>query len=417
MSVYRPLADPRPAANANDSNGISVEPARLESARQRIGLVVPEVSGNEWAYIKQCLDTGWVSSVGSFVDRFETEFAARLGTAHAVATVNGTSALHVALLVAGVQPGDEVLMPSFTFIAPANAVRYAGAWPVFVDAEEATWQMDVGQAVEFLEQQCDWRDGALWNRESGRRIGAILPVHVLGHPVDTNPLLAAAREFQIPVVEDAAESLGAMYRDRPVGRLGTLACFSFNGNKVITTGGGGMIVTDDPALATRARYLSTTAKDDGNEGVYGAVGFNYRLTNLQAAMGCAQLERLDEFLAAKRRIATHYAEALGELPGLTPMPEAPWARHAFWMYSVRIDAAVARCTARELRQHLKQASIDCRSFWQPMHLSPAHAGAQVLGGDVAARLYDEVLSLPCSSGLSEADQDTVISTIREYLTQ
>jgi perosamine synthetase len=395
----------------------SCETATPSKPPETIPVAVPNIGGNEWAYIKECLDTGWVSSVGPFVDRFETEFAKYLGVKHAVVTVNGTAALHVALLVAGVRPGDEVLMPSFTFIAPANAVRYCGAWPVFVDAEEATWQMDVGQAVEFMKSRCEWRDGALWNRESGRRIGAILPVHVLGHPVDMGPLLAAAREFQVPVVEDAAESLGAAYRGRPVGRMGTLACFSFNGNKVITTGGGGMIVTDDSALATRARYLSTTAKDDGDEGVHGTVGFNYRLTNLQAAMGCAQLERLDEFVAAKRRIATRYAEAFGDLSGVTPMPEAPWARHAFWMYSVRVNAVAARCTARELRQHLKQAGIDCRSFWQPMHLSPAHAGAQVLGGDVAARLYGEVLSLPCSTGLSEADQDTVISTIRKCLAQ
>ena len=380
-----------------------------------IPLAEPSIGGNEWAYIKECLDSGWVSSVGSFVDRFEADFATYLGVGHAVATANGTAALHVALLAAGVAPGDEVLIPSFTFIAPANAVRYAGARPVFVDAESTTWQMDVGRVAEFLETQCRWSDGELLNKKSGRRIAAILPVHVLGHSVDLDPLLAVAAKFDIPVIEDAAESLGATYRDRYVGRFGRLACFSFNGNKVMTTGGGGMVVTDDAALAKRVRYLTTTAKDDADEGIHGQVGFNYRLTNIQAAMGCAQLEQLEGFLAAKRRIAARYMEALDGLPDLSLMPEEPWAKNAFWLYSIRLDPSHAPCDARELRRRLRGAGIDTRSFWQPLHLSPAHVGAQVLGGAVAERLYREVLSLPCSTGLSESAQGRVIAAIRGCL--
>ena len=396
-----------------------IRPIRQEieasAPAERIPVAVPNLGGNEWAYIKECLDTGWVSSVGPFVERFETEFAAYLGAKHAVATVNGTAALHVALLAAGVRPDDEVLMPSFTFIAPGNAVRYCGAWPVFVDAEPATWQMDLEWVRAFLETHCGSSYGVLRNRESGRRIGAILPVHVLGHAVDLDPIVSLAEQYGLPVVEDAAEALGASYRGCPVGRFGRLAAFSFNGNKVMTTGGGGMIVTDDEALADQARYLTTTAKDDADEGVHGRVGFNYRLTNIQAAMGCAQLEQLEGFLAAKRRIAARYQAGLSGIPGLGLMPEADWAQSAAWLYSVRIDEARAACSARELRRHLRARGIDTRTFWQPLHLSPAHAGAQTLGGEVAEMLHDEVLSLPCSTDLSEAAQDRVIAAMRSIL--
>ncbi len=384
-------------------------------ARATIPLSAPEIAGNEWRYVKDCLDSGWVSTAGAFVERFEIEFAARLGARYAVATMNGTSALHLALQAAGLRPEDEVLMPSFTFIAPANAVRYAGAWPVFVDAEPETWQMDPARVVHFLERQCSWTGSGLCNRATGRRIGAVLPVHVLGHPVDLAPILAVAERFGLPVVEDAAESLGARYRGRPVGRLGQIACFSFNGNKLMTTGGGGMLVTDDAALARQARYLGTTARDDALEGVHGAVGYNYRLTNLQAAMGCAQLERLDDLLAAKRRIAARYGVALAGLPGVQVMPEADWAESAFWLYSIRLDAESAGLDARALRARLARAGIETRTFWQPLHLSPAHGGAPCLGGSVAERLHREILSLPCSCGLAPDEQDAVIAALRGAL--
>ncbi len=388
---------------------------REAPAEPRIPLCVPEIAGDEWRYVKDCLDSGWVSSAGTFVERFEADFAARLGAGQAVAMASGTAALHVALLVAGLRPGDEVLVPSLTFIAPANAVRYAGAWPVFVDAEADTWQMDPGRVVDFLERQCEWIGGELRNRATGRRLGALLPVHLLGHPVNMAPIMAAAEQFGLPVVEDAAESLGAAYRGRPLGRLGRIGCFSFNGNKLMTTGGGGMLVTDDPALARRARYLSTTAKDEPREGVHGAIGYNYRLTNLQAAMGCAQLDRLDYLLGAKRRIAAHYGEALVGLPGIGVMPEAEWAESAFWLYSIRVDREAAGLGSRALRDRLARAGIESRCFWQPLHLSPAHAGAPCLGGAVAERLHREILSLPCSCGLTPDDQDRVIAAIKAAL--
>lgn len=376
-----------------------------------IPLCVPEIRGNEWAYIKQCLDTNFVSSVGPFVDRFERELAARVGTRYAVATVNGTAALHIALLVAGVQPDDEVLVSTLTFIAPVNAIRYAGAWPIFIDAEADYWQMDAQRVADFLESQCQWAGGELRNTATGRRVAAIMPVHILGHPVDIDPILAVARKYNLAVIEDATESLGATYKGRTVGHLGDIACFSFNGNKVITTGGGGMIVTDNEVWARRAKYLTTQAKDDPVEFVHGAIGYNYRLPNTQAAMGCAQLELLDDYVAIKRRIAQTYTEALGNLPGLTPMREAPWAYSIYWMYTMLIDETQFGLDSRALLKQLESRQIQTRPLWQPIHLSPSQRGAYATDCHVAERLNRQALSLPCSVGLTAADQQRVIDGI------
>ncbi len=378
-----------------------------------IPLCEPALLGNEWTYVRECLDTGWVSSVGAFVDRFERALADAVGSSFGVATVNGTAALHTALLVAGVEPDDEVLVSALTFIAPANAIRYAGAWPIFVDAEPGSWQMDPARVATFLSRDCIWRDGALWNRLTRRRVRAVLPVHILGHPVDLDPILEVARRYDLPVVEDATESLGATYRGRAVGRLGDIACFSFNGNKLITTGGGGMIVTDRADWAARAKYLTTQAKDDPVEYVHHAVGYNYRLTNLQAALGVAQMERLDQCIAAKRRIAARYAEALDELPGFTPMPEATWAHSVYWLYTILIDRASGGPGSRELLARLAERKVQTRPLWQPLHRSPAHAGSAVLGGEVADQLHRDALSLPCSVGLSAEQQERVIDQLTQ----
>jgi perosamine synthetase len=377
-----------------------------------IPLCAPEIAGNEWAYVRECLDSGWVSSAGGYVDRFERALAEVTGTRSAVATVNGTAALHLACLIVGIRPGDEVLVSALTFIAPANAIRYAGAWPVFVDAEPDYWQMDVAKARQFLEVECSREGTVVRNRTTGRPVRAILPVHVLGHPVDMAPLLNLALEFGLVVIEDATESLGATYRDRPVGQLGDVACFSFNGNKLITTGGGGMLVTNNEALGQRARYLSTQAKDDALEYVHGVVGYNYRLTNLQAAMGVAQMERLDAHLAAKRRIAERYGAALREIPGLTPMREAPWARSAHWMFTVLVDEDAFGMDSRALLRYLAASGIQARPLWEPLHRSPAHLGAPCTDCSVSEQLNRLALSLPCSVGLSEADQDAVIAALR-----
>jgi perosamine synthetase len=391
----------------------SLEPGAL-AAENFIPLSVPEIRGNEWQYVRECLDTGWVSSVGAYVDRFERAVAQYVGCRRAVAAVNGTAALHVALRVAGVQPGDEVLVSDLTFIAPANAVRYLGAWPVFIDADPHYWQMDPQQVADFLERRCRWSGKVLRDRETGRPVRAVLPVHLLGHPVDMQPIVELARKFDLAVVADATESLGARYRDRAVGSLGDIACFSFNGNKLITTGGGGMITTDRDDWADKAKYLTTQAKDDPLEYMHHEIGYNYRLTNVLAAIGVAQMEKLEEYVTAKRRTAADYGEKLRQVPGITPMPEANWAKSTFWMYTVLVDRAAYGLDSRELLARLAAARIQARPLWQPMHASPAHADVGPRRScPVADRLYRDALSLPCSVGITDAQRDKVLRAIRD----
>ena len=374
-------------------------------------LCVPEIRGNEWKYVKECLDTGWVSSVGQYVERFEQDVAHFVGARFGVATVNGTAALHVALRVAGVQADDEVLISTLTFIAPANAIRYIGAWPVFIDAEPQYWQMDPQKVADFLEKKCQWRDGALYNRTTARRVKAIIPVHILGHSVDLRPILEVARKYKLVVIEDATESLGAKYHGRMVGNLGDIACFSFNGNKIISTGGGGMIVTDNEEWARKAKYLTTQAKDDPLEYVHNEIGYNYRLTNLLAAMGCAQMEQLPEFIAAKRRIASSYSQALKSLPGITPMSEAPWAYSTFWLYTILVDREIFGMDSRALLRKLDQSKIQTRPLWEPMHRSKAFADCGAFDCPVADQLNRDALSLPCSVGLADDDLQAVIAIL------
>ena len=380
-----------------------------------IPLCVPNIGGNEWEYLRACLDTGWVSSAGPFVERFEAQFAHVTDGGHAIATSTGTAALHVAVLLAGVQPGEEVILPALSFIAPANAVRYAGAWPAFVDVDRLYWQLDPNEVEAFLREDCVGGAGALRNRHTNRRVTAILPVDVLGHPVDLDRIHALAQEFGLAVVEDATESLGARYHGRPLGSCSPITCFSFNGNKLLTTGGGGMLVTRDERLAKRARYLTTQAKDDALEFVHGEVGFNYRLTNVQAAIGLAQLEQLSAFVAAKRRIAERYSRALSSVAGLQPMREAPWARSAHWLYTVLVDARISPLDSRQLLRGLAGRGIQSRPLWQPLHRSPAHTGSFARSCPVAEETQRNALSLPCSTGLSDADQDRVIESVASLL--
>jgi perosamine synthetase len=382
-----------------------------------IPLSIPEIRGNEWKYIKECLDTGWVSSGGSFVDRFEREVAQYVGTNFAVSAVNGTAALHIALLIAGVEPDDEVLIPALTFIAPANAIRYAGAWPVFIDVEPDYWQMDPQRVAEFLDLECRWVDRELRNKTTGRRVKAILPVDILGHPVNADEIIRAARKYELLIVEDATESLGAKYRDRRVGSLADVTCFSFNGNKIMTTGGGGMIVTDIAPWAVKAKHLTTQAKLDPVEYIHDELGYNYRLTNMQAAMGCAQLENLDSFISAKRNIARAYKDALGNVPGITPMAEAPWARSIHWMYTVLIDELSYGLSSRGLLKELERQRIQTRPLWQPLHRSKVHDSSQAYRVEHADFIARNALSLPCSVGLTTQDQERVISALRNASAQ
>jgi perosamine synthetase len=377
-----------------------------------IPLAVPTLGGNEWTYVKEALDTNWVSSVGPFVDRFEREVAALVGSPHAVAVASGTAALHLALQLAGVRADDEVVMPALTFAAPAFAVAYLGASPAVVDVEEEHWQLDVAKVAAFLEHECTVTDGRLVNRRNGRRIGALLPVHVLGHPVDIDPLLELAAQYELPVVEDAAEAVGARYKGRAPGTFGLFGCLSFNGNKVITTGGGGVILTSDPELAEQAKYLSTQAKDDPVEYVHGAVGFNYRLSNVLAAVGCGQLEVLEQNVQSRRRTAAAYAEAFADVDGLTPLREAPWAFCAYWLSTVRVDPGRFGIDSRELLRRLAEQRIQSRPLWQPLHRSRPFAGCTAYRVEVADRVHAEALSLPSTSSLSDEDRDRVVQAVR-----
>ena len=380
-----------------------------------IPLCVPEIRGNEWKYVKECLDTNWVSSAGGFVDRFEQMLADYVGAKYAVATVNGTSALHVALLTAGVQADDEVLVSTLSFIAPANAIRYTGAWPVFIDSEPVYWQMDPEKVAMFLERECRRESGRLINVATGRRVRAILPVHILGHPCDMDPIVELGRKYDLVVIEDASESLGARYGESMIGRLGDIACFSFNGNKLITTGGGGMVVTDNEAWAERARYLTTQARDDPVEYIHNEIGYNYRLTNIQAAMGVAQLESIDEFITRKEDIAHTYENAFQGLEGITVMPTQPCAKPTYWLYTILLDESTSLEDRKAVINKLNERGIGARPLWHTLHDLPPYGNCQAFCIEHSVRLYERGVSLPSSVGLETHDLDRCIAAVAESI--
>jgi perosamine synthetase len=368
-----------------------------------IPLSIPTVRGKEWQYVKECLDTNWVSYVGPFVERFEKELATKAGARCAVATASGTAALHIALILAGVRLDDEVVMPGLTFVAPANAIRYCGAWPTLIDVSSTDWQLDVSQLADFLTRGCTSRDGHLFNKVTGRRIAALLPVHLLGGMCDLDAVAELATGYELPLIEDAAECLGATHKGRAIGAACAayrgpmrLVATSFNGNKIITTGGGGAMFTDDPALAARAKHLTTTAKADKIEFFHDEVGYNYRLTNIAAALGVAQLERLDEYVDLKRGTAALYAELFRGSPATHVHPEPQQCRSTFWMYSVLLDRP-----ARPVINSLNAKGIMSRPIWVPIHRLPAfREGAFCVGATMAEELYTRGLSLPCSVDIS-----------------
>jgi len=374
----------------------------LADSTAPVALHQPEFAGNEWAYVKECIDTGWVSSVGAYVDRFERMLAEICGVRHAVAVVNGTAALHVALMLAGVRSGDEVLVPALTFVATANAVHYLGAVPHFVDACPDRLGLDPAALERWLEQVAEITPDGARNRLTGRRLAAVVPMHAFGHPVDMDGLAAVAARFGIAVVEDAAESLGSSYRGRPCGTLGRLAALSFNGNKIVTTGGGGAILTDDPVLAARAKHLTTTAKQPHRwEFVHDEIGFNYRLPNLNAALGCAQLERLPHMLARKRVLAERYVQAFAGMAGLRVVTEPMGDRSNYWLNAVVLDEE-----NEDRRDHLLGAACDAgfqvRPAWRPMHLLPMYGDCPRAPLPVAEALGRRLINLPSSAILGGA---------------
>lgn len=366
-----------------------------------IALHEPEFAGNEWAYVKECIDTGWVSSVGSFVDRIERDLAAYTGAAHAVATANGTAALHMCVLLAGVEPGDEVLLPTLTFIATANAVSYAGATPHFVDSEERTLGVDAGRLETHLTETAEIVDGRCVNKRTGATIRALIVMHAFGHPCDLDALAALAERWHLVLIEDAAESLGSTYHGRHTGNAGRIAALSFNGNKVVTTGGGGAILTNDPEIARRAKHLTTTAKVPHRwHFIHDEIGYNYRLPNLNAALGCAQLERLPDMLARKRRLADLYAAAFAEAPGVRFLAEPDGTRSNYWLNVIVLDAEHAGEHEAVLAA-LNDANYMSRPLWTLMHRLNMYADCPRADLSIAEGLADRVINLPSSPRLAD----------------
>ncbi|HDY75011.1 MAG TPA: LegC family aminotransferase, partial [Candidatus Marinimicrobia bacterium] len=329
-----------------------------------IPLSVPHISGNEWQYIKECLDTGWVSSIGKYVDAFESAICGYTGVKYAVASTNGTAALQIALKLVGVLPDDEVIVPTVTFIAPVNAVHFTGARPVFMDCDQY-YNIDVNKTVEFIKQETIFKNGYKINKTTNSRIPAIIPVHIFGNAVDLEPLVSICKERNIKIVEDAAESLGTHYingnlNGRHTGTVGDIGCYSFNGNKIITSGGGGMIVTNNESLAERAKYLTTQAKDDPLRYIHNEIGYNFRLTNIQAAMGVAQLEKLSEFIKTKQHNFQKYKNKIDDIPGLHIAEVPDYAINNCWMYALQIKKETYGNNRDELMNDLVDSGIQAR---------------------------------------------------------
>jgi perosamine synthetase len=362
----------------------------------------PEFAGNEWANTKECLDSGWVSSAGKFVDEFEKRLAQYTGARYAVAVVNGTAALEIAVRLAGVGAGEEVVVPALTFVATANAVAHCGAIPHFADSEETSLGLDPEALQTYLEQVAERAAGAWRNRVTGRRLAAIVPMHALGHPTRIHEILEVAARYQLPVVEDAAESLGSTVRGQHTGTFGLTGTLSFNGNKIITTGGGGAILTNDEPLARHARHLTTTAKlPHPWKFLHDEVGYNYRMPNLNAAVGCAQMERLDDMLARKRRLAHAYRAQLEGVQDMHFIDEPPECVSNFWLNAVRVDVDSVE-ERDDVIGSLVAAGYHCRPLWTLLHRLPMYADCSSAPLPVAERLEASVIKLPSSAKLAQS---------------
>lgn len=376
----------------------------------RIPLAVPNIGEREAELVNEAVASGFVSSVGQFVSEFEQKFADYVGAKHAVACASGTAALHIAMRLADVQPGDLVAVSDFTFMASSNAASYQFADLLLVDSLAESWCMD----VDSLRREIERRTAA------GEKLPkAIEIVHILGQPADAQAARELADEYGIILIEDAAEALGAMWTEGPlegrhVGTVGHMGAFSFNGNKIMTTGGGGMFTTDDPELAAKAKHLSTQARLPDRGYLHDEIGFNYRLTNIAAALGVAQLERLDGFVAKKREIAARYAEAFAGTEIETP-PSLPGQESTYWLYSVLVPASRGAGARDELQDFLAEVNIESRSLWRPLHMQPPLREELTLDGAIGEDLFARGLSLPCSTDLAEDDQSRVIERIHEWL--
>ncbi len=368
----------------------------------RIYLSSPHIGPDERALVADAFDTNWVAPLGPHVDGFERELAARVQVPHAAALSSGTAAIHLALRLLGVQRDDEVWCSSLTFSASANPIMYEGARPVFVDSEASSWNMNPALLAQGLDDA----------KKRGKLPKAVVVVDLYGQSADYDPIRAACAAHGVPIVEDAAEALGASYKGKPCGGFGAIGIFSFNGNKIITTSGGGMLVSDDKAVVDRARFLATQARDPAPHYEHSVVGFNYRLSNICAAIGRGQLRVLDERIAARRRVFARYAEAFADLAGVMAMPEADYGQCNRWLSCFTVTPTDAGCSREDIRLALGAKEIEARPVWKPMHLQPVFAGCQAIGGSVAEDLFERGICLPSGSNLSDADVDEVIDVVR-----
>ncbi|MFT3909259.1 MAG: LegC family aminotransferase [Ferruginibacter sp.] len=368
----------------------------------------PNMCGNEWKYVKDCLDTGWVSSVGAYVDQFEKMSAEFAGTKYAVATSSGTTALHICLIMMGVNENDYVITPNITFIATCNSIKYTGANPIFIDADEKNWQMDLGLLESFLTNETEQKNGACYHKKDGKRIPVIMPVHVLGNICDMDRLMAIAAKHNLIVIEDSTEALGSYYKGKHAGSFGLLGTFSYNGNKIITTGGGGMIVTNDEALAKKAKHLTTQAKSDPFEYVHDEIGYNYRLVNVAAAMGVAQMELLPSFLKRKKEIIAFYKKELLGVGDIEFQEVSNDVDPNWWLPTIKTSRQ------RDVLKILNDHKMQSRPFWVPMNqLRMFTDNLYYNKTDRSDFLYKHCLSIPCSTNITDDELKGVAGKIKE----
>lgn len=371
----------------------------LPPGRPRVGLHEPFFGSLERDYVNDCLDSTFVSSVGKYVDRFERLLADYTGVKYAVAVANGTAALHVSLLAAGVVRGDEVLIPALTFVATANAVSYLGAVPHFVDSEYQTLGMNPDKLADYLHDISEVRDGTCYNRQTGRPIRAVVPMHTFGHPVRLDPLVEVCERYSVVLVEDAAESLGSLYKGCHTGHWGLVSAISFNGNKIVTTGGGGAVLTDDEQLARYMKHITTTAKVPHRWAyVHDEVGFNYRLPNLNAALGCAQLEQIDSFLDSKRKLSGTYAESFANVPGVSFFKEPESCRSNYWLNAILLDGGLERYRD-EILEQTNNGGIMTRPAWSLLHTLPMYQNCPRMDLCVSEDIERRLINIPSSVGL------------------
>lgn len=368
---------------------------------ERIYLSTPHMSGLEQDYVMDAFATNWVAPLGPHVDAFEREFCEVVGSSHALALSSGTAALHLALIAGGVGPGDEVLVSTLTFVASVNPILYVGARPVFVDSDRASWNMDPGLLCEEIERRA---------REN-RLPKAVMLVHLYGQCADIEPIVQVCEKYGVALIEDAAEALGAHYKGKSPGTFGQTGIFSFNGNKIITTSGGGMLVSEDAALIAHARKLATQARDAAPHYQHSEIGYNYRLSNVCAGIGRGQLKVLEDRVEARRRNFHFYEETLGNLPGIAFMPEADFGRHTRWLTCLTVRPEQFGTDREAIRLALEAENIEARPVWKPMHLQPIFAGYEVIGGSVAEELFEYGLCLPSGSNLRTDELERVVEIV------